>query len=134
MEKKRVLLVEDNSANRMVVEDLLRHAGYEVRSVVRAEDALEIVAQFRPALILMDIQLPEMDGLTATRILRENEATRKTPIIALTAHAMSGDRERCLVAGCNGYITKPIRVEAFRQEIALILDETDSCTSEWTQT
>ena len=119
---KRILLVEDNPANRMVVEDLLNVQGYEVRSAGKAEEAIDVVREFAPDLVLMDIQLPGMDGLTATKILRADSATSRIPIVALTSYAMTGDRERTLIAGCNGYITKPIRVDSFRNEIAAFLD------------
>lgn len=125
VDPKKILLVEDNPANRLVFRDLLETAGYEVDSVEKAEDALTLVRESSPDLILMDLQLPGMDGLTATRILRENKLTRSIPIIALTSHAMPGDRERSLVAGCSGYLTKPIRIEAFRREILSILEKTD---------
>lgn len=123
MSAKKILLVEDNAANRMVFEDLLTADGYEVRSVTQAEDALVLAREFAPDLVLMDIQLPGMDGLTATRILREDKATRDIPIIALTSFAMQGDRDRCLVAGCNGYITKPIRIDSFRKEIVAVFEK-----------
>ena len=129
MELKRILVVEDNPANRMVFADLLGAAGYAVRTVEMAEDALTVAREATPDLILMDIQLPGMDGLTATRILREDKLTRNVPIIALTSYAMPGDRERSLIAGCNGYITKPIRVEAFRQEVAAILEKSGRKTA-----
>ena len=121
MVQKKILLVEDNEANRIVFQDLLEAAGYEIRCVGNAEEALTIAREVRPDLILMDIQLPGMDGLTATRILREDVKTRGIPIIAVSSYAMAGDRERSLVAGCSGYITKPIRAESFRREIAAVL-------------
>ncbi|MCZ6792137.1 MAG: response regulator [Planctomycetota bacterium] len=121
-ELKKVLLVEDNPANRLVFQDLLESAGYEVESVEKAEDAITLVRETTPDLILMDLELPGMDGLTATRILREDKLTRTVSIVALTSHAMPGDRERALLAGCNGYLTKPINVAAFRDEISKILD------------
>ncbi len=129
MSAKKILLVEDNAANRMVFEDLLTAEGYEVRSVTQAEDALTLAREFAPDLVLMDIQLPGMDGLTATRILREDKATREIPIIALTSYAMQGDRERCLVAGCNGYITKPIRIDSFRKEILKVFEKSSRSPS-----
>ncbi len=122
MDGKKILLVEDNPANQMVFRDLLEHMGHEVWLVDRAEEGTDLARARRPDLILMDIQLPGMDGLTATQILREDELTRDIPIVALTSHAMTGDREKALVAGCNAYITKPIRIESFRREISAILD------------
>ena len=118
MDQTTILIVEDNNANRMVFQDLLEAEGYHVVAVPGAEDALSVARDIMPDLILMDIQLQGMDGLTATRKLREDHATRAIPIVAVTSHAMPKDRERTLVAGCNGYITKPIRVKEFRREIA----------------
>lgn len=117
-----VLIVEDNRANRMIFRDLLEEEGYRVTCVDNGEDAITAAAEVEPTLILMDIQLPGMDGLTATRILREDKDLRNIPIIALTSYAMPGDRERCLVAGCSGYITKPIRVKEFREEISAAVE------------
>lgn len=122
MNPLNVLLVEDNRANQMIFRDLLEAEGYHVTCVDNGEDALTAAAEAAPALILMDIQLPGMDGLTATRILREDRHMRNIPIIALTSYAMPGDREKCLVAGCSGYITKPIRVKEFRKEIAAVVE------------
>ena len=117
-----ILLVEDNRANQMVFRDILEAEGYSVKCVGNGEDAIAAATELEPALILMDIQLPGMDGLTATRILREDRKMRNVPIIALTSYAMPGDREKVLVAGCSGYITKPIRVKEFRKEIAAVLE------------
>lgn len=125
MKPIRILLVEDNRANQMIFRDLLEAEGYHVRCVDNGADAVTAAAEFDPALILMDIQLPGMDGVTATRILRENERMRNIPIIALTSYAMTGDREKFLVAGCSGYITKPIRVKEFRKEIAAVVESLD---------
>ena len=116
-----ILLVEDNRANQMVFRDILEAEGYSVKCVGNGEDAVAAATELQPSLILMDIQLPGMDGLTATRILREDRKMRNVPIVALTSYAMPGDREKVLVAGCNGYITKPIRVKEFRKEIAAVL-------------
>lgn len=117
-----VLLVEDNAANRLVFEDLLRAEGYQVHTVQSAEEAIPAARTLLPQLILMDLQLPGMDGLTASRILREDKLTRNIPIFALTSYAMPGDRQKALVAGCNGYISKPIRIQKFREEIRAVLE------------
>lgn len=122
MSQISILLVEDNRANQMIFRDLLEAEGYQVKCVDNGEDAVAAAAEFEPELILMDIQLPGMDGLTATRILREDTNMRNVPIIALTSYAMPGDREKFLVAGCTGYITKPIRVKEFRKEIAAVVE------------
>ncbi len=118
---KKILVVEDNPTNRMIFRDILEADGYEVECLERAEDALRLQRERLPDLILMDVQLPGMDGLTAARILSEDRDTGDVPIIAVTSHAMPGDRERALLAGCSGYITKPIRVKPFREQIALVL-------------
>ena len=118
-----ILLVEDNRANQMVFRDILEMEGYRVKCVNNGEDAVAAARELEPMLILMDIQLPGMDGLTATRILREDRKMRNVPIIALTSYAMPGDREKFLVAGCSGYITKPIRVKEFRKEIRDVLGD-----------
>ena len=105
---QRVLLVEDNEDNRTIYSTVLRHLGYEV---IEAEDGLRAVALARselPALILMDISIPGIDGWEATRMLREDPATRAIPIVALTAHALADDRERAAKAGFSSYLAKPI--------------------------
>jgi CheY-like chemotaxis protein len=126
MTRKKILLIEDNPANRMVFQDLLQVEGYEVICVGNAEDGITRAREIVPDLVLMDIQLPGMDGLTATRVLRSDKLTREILIVALTSHAMTDDREKCISAGCNGYITKPVRVASFRQEIRELLTQSDS--------
>jgi two-component system, NtrC family, sensor kinase len=105
---KRILLVEDNAINRRHVRFLLRSCGYEISEVRNVTEALAALAERHPDLILMDIQLPGIDGLTATRLLKANPATRSIPIVAVTAHAMKGDEVKAFEAGCSGYVTKPI--------------------------
>lgn len=106
--KPIVLLVEDNQMNSRLVEYVLERDGFEVRVMDSAEEAVNSAGADPPDVILMDIQLPGMDGLEATRRLKENASTAKIPILAITAHAMRGDEERILAAGCEGYISKPI--------------------------
>jgi CheY-like chemotaxis protein len=106
--KRRILLVEDNAINRRHVRFLLRSCGYEVTEAPTVPDALTALAVQSPDLILMDIQLPGIDGLTATRLLKANPATTAIPVIAVTAHAMKGDEVKAFEAGCSGYVTKPI--------------------------
>ena len=116
-----VLLVEDNVHNRRIFQGVLSHAGFEV---VEAEDgarALELVRQSRPDLILMDLSIPVVDGWECTRRLKADEATRAIPIIALTAHAMSGDEDRARAAGCDGYLTKPISPKRVVEEVRRVL-------------
>jgi len=115
--KKKILLIEDNEQNRYLATFLLEKKGY---SVIPANDgliALEIAGRIRPDLILLDIQLPTMHGYTVARELRNNPVLSKTPILAVTAYTMPGDREKAMEAGCNGYIEKPIDPETFVTEI-----------------
>lgn len=115
---KKVLLVEDNAANMTLATFLLQSAGYEVISATDAETGVGMARAHSPALILMDIQLPGMDGLQATAQLRADESTRAIPVIALTALAMKGDEERIRAAGCNGYIAKPLDYKSFLATVA----------------
>jgi len=109
----RVLIVEDNTANMRLALFLLESAGHTVLSAVNAEAGLTLARDEKPDLILMDIQLPGMDGLEATMLLKEDDATRAIPVIALTALAMVGDEARIRAAGCDGYIGKPMRYKEF---------------------
>lgn len=104
----KILLVEDNEMNRDMLSRRLERKGYEVDLAVDGQEAVDKAKAGGYDLILMDMSLPEIDGWEATRILRSSPEAEKTPIIALTAHAMSGDRERCLEAGCDNFATKPI--------------------------
>jgi len=113
-----ILLVEDNPVNRRLAEFLLRSQGYQVREATTAKEAFEILQTERPDLIVMDIQLPGMDGLEATKKLKEQPSTAHIPVVAVTSYAMKGDREKALAAGCAGYVTKPIDKSTFIQEIA----------------
>jgi two-component system cell cycle response regulator DivK len=113
-----VLIIEDNATNRTLAEFLLQTAGHEVLTSPDAEAGLALARATHPGLILMDIQLPGMDGLEATMLLKGDEATRDIPVIALTALAMKGDEERIRAAGCDDYIAKPMRYEAFLQTVA----------------
>jgi len=118
MAEKRILLVEDNEVNRRLAGFLLRSHGYQVREATTAAAAFEMVDKERPDLIVMDIQLPGMDGLEITRKLKEQPATADIPVIAVTSYAMKGDREKAFAAGCAGYVTKPIDKNTFIQEVA----------------
>ena len=118
MAGERILLVEDNAVNRRLASFLLRSQGYQVLEAATAQEAFEIIKTDRPDLIVMDIQLPGMDGLEATKKLKEDPATRDIPVVAVTSYAMKGDREKALAAGCAGYITKPIDKTTFVQEIS----------------
>jgi CheY-like chemotaxis protein len=103
-----ILIVDDNAVNLRLAQWLLTSEGFTVRTATDAEEAFQLLREYRPRLILMDLQMPGMDGLSATRQLKADPATRDIIVIALTAFAMSGDRERALAAGCEGYVTKPI--------------------------
>jgi CheY-like chemotaxis protein len=123
MDGKKILLVEDNPVNRRLAVFLLRAHGYEVREATTAMEAFEILQTDQPDLIVMDIQLPGMDGLEITRKLKEQPATADIPVIAVTSYAMKGDREKALAAGCVGYVTKPIDKNTFIQEVAARLGD-----------
>ena len=116
-----VLIVEDNSANMKLAAFLLKSAGYTVLSATDAEAGMMLARDARPNLILMDIQLPGMDGLEAISLLKRDDATRAIPVIALTALAMKGDEERIRAAGCEGYIAKPMRYKEFLATVATLL-------------
>ncbi|HEY4244474.1 MAG TPA: response regulator [Kofleriaceae bacterium] len=121
MAGESILIVDDTPANLKLVRVLLTGAGYDVRTAVDAESALALLATDAPRMILMDLQLPKMDGLTLTRQLKADPRYAHTLIVALTAYAMKGDEEKARAAGCDGYITKPIDIESFEQEIARLL-------------
>ncbi len=108
MSKNSILVVDDNPANAALLSFLLSRKGYDVRTAADANEALLLVEEFAPRLIMMDLQLPGMDGLELTRRLKADPRTRQTIIIALTAYAMKGDEERARAAGCDGYVSKPI--------------------------
>jgi two-component system, cell cycle response regulator DivK len=113
MAAERVLIAEDNGMSMKLFRDVLQASGYETLEATSGEQAVELATQRAPELVLMDIQLAGMDGLTALRRLRENERTAAIPVVALTAQVMTGDRERFLDAGFNGYMAKPVDVLEF---------------------
>ena len=116
-----LLLVEDNEMNRDMLTRRLHKRGYEVDVAVDGQEGLERVKAVRPDLILMDMSLPVIDGWEATRTLKADAATSSIPVIALTAHAMSTDREKALAAGCDGYETKPVELPRLLEAIEKIL-------------
>jgi len=120
---KTILVVDDNEDSRELVKKILKKHGYEVIEAVDGEDAIAKALAYRPDLILMDISIPKIDGYEATRRLKERPDFKDTPIIAFTAHAMRGDQEKALQAGCNGYISKPINVREFPEQIKIYLKE-----------
>jgi len=114
---KRILVVEDNNTNMYLITFILKKNGYEVIEARSGEDGIELAIKEKPDLIIMDIQLPKIDGLETTRRIRKSEANGTIPIVALTSYAMTGDREKALQAGCTGYIEKPIDPETFMGEV-----------------
>lgn len=119
---KTLLLVEDVEDNRDLARLLLEGAGYEVIEAVNGLEAVEMAKAHRPDLILMDLSLPGMDGWEATRAIQAAPETAGIPVVAVTAHAMSGDRDRVLAAGFKGYITKPIEVGSFASQVGQFLE------------
>ena len=119
LEGKKVLVIEDIAENMRLLRAVLRLEGANILEATRAPAGIELAQQHIPDIILMDLQMPEMDGLTATRILREDPRTRDIPIIAVTASVMERDRAQILAAGCDGYVPKPINPDTFAQEIVL---------------
>ena len=118
MAGEEILVVDDNPTNLKLLSYMLAAAGYRVRTVGDAEQALALLAGWRPRLLLVDLQLPGMDGLALTRRLRADPATRDLVIVAVTAYAMRGDQQTARAAGCDGYITKPIDTRALPAAIA----------------
>lgn len=118
----RVLVVEDQSFNLLLVRLLLERAGYTVLTAKTAEEGIELARRDIPELILMDITLPGMNGLEATRLLKSEPQTRGICIVGLSAHAMKGDAEQALVAGCDGYVTKPFDTRTLPQYLKELLE------------
>ena len=125
MAGERIMIVEDNEKNLKLVRDVLRHNGYETVEARTAEDALALAAVEAPDLILMDLELPGMDGIDALGRLKSDEETRGIPVCALTALAMNDDRERCLQTGFDGYLSKPIDIATFPSEVRPLLGASD---------
>jgi two-component system cell cycle response regulator DivK len=122
----KILVVEDNPDNMLLTVMLLESVGHDVLSAVDAEAGLTLARAEQPDLILMDIQLPGMDGLEATALLKADPLTRAVPVIALTALAMKGDEERIRAAGCDGYIAKPIGIQDFLASVAAQMARLDA--------
>lgn len=119
--KARILLIEDNVQNRYLATFLLEQNGYEVIQAETGPAGLDLAARQRPDLILLDIQLPGMDGHAVARALKADPALKSIPIVAVTSYAMVGDREKCLASGAEGYVEKPINPETFVAEIGRFL-------------
>jgi CheY-like chemotaxis protein len=119
--KASILIVDDNVLNLKLAADVLASEGYEVSTALDAEEALEIIRRNSTDLILMDVELPKMDGLALTKKLKDDPLTKHIKIIVLTASAMQGDREKAIAVGCNDYITKPIEIRKLPHQVASVL-------------
>lgn len=119
---RTVLLIEDNEQNRYLATFLLERNGFAVASAADGLSGINLAQTLMPDLILLDIQLPTMDGHAVARLLSSDETLHRIPIVAVTSYAMAGDRERCLEAGCHGYIEKPINPDTFIAEISAYFD------------
>ena len=118
----KVLLVEDNEMNRDMLSRRLVRRGFEVVFAVNGKEGVDLARSEKPDIILMDMSLPVMDGWEATRCVKADEATRSVPVIGLTAHAMSGDREKAIDAGCDDYDTKPVEIDRLLSKIDRLLN------------
>lgn len=114
---KKILIIEDNEKNIYLMNFILTKKGYQVITAKTGEEGVEAAVKEKPDLIIMDIQLPGIDGLEATKKIRGSDADGSIPIVAVTSYALSGDKEKILKAGCNGYIEKPINPETFIEQI-----------------
>ena len=128
MSGERILVVEDNPKNLKLARVLLTGEGYQVRTASDAEEAIDILASFEPRLILMDLQLPGIDGTEALRQIRESDAGGAVPVVAVTAFAMNEDRDRAYAAGFDGYVQKPISVRGLQQQVHDFLTTRGSAT------
>ncbi len=118
---KLILIVDDEPKNVTLIRDLLQVNGYSTNEAINGKQAVELANEDIPDLILMDIQMPEMDGIEATGILKTDAATKNIPILALSSYAMMGDKERLLKAGCDGYMSKPLNIKEFLKTVAEFL-------------
>jgi CheY-like chemotaxis protein len=124
MPTEKILIVDDNPQNLKLARVLLLGEGYDVKTAPDAEEALRVLSNFYPDLILMDLQLPGMDGLDLTRRLKSDPVYRNICIVALTAYAMRGDKEKALAAGCDGYLAKPIDTDQLPKDVRSYIDRT----------
>ncbi len=118
---KRVLVVDDRGASRELIRAVLENTGYEVSEAGDGHEAVQIALQIQPDLILLDLQMPNLDGYGALKLIRSDPRLAKLPVVALTASAMQGDREKALSAGFTGYISKPVKLSFLRTELARLL-------------
>jgi CheY-like chemotaxis protein len=121
MSSGRILVVEDNKDNMTLISDVLHSLDYDVLQATDGEQGIRVTGEERPDLILMDLSLPRMDGWTATKNIKADPDLQNIPVIALTAHAMVGDRERALEAGCDDYVTKPINLRELADKLSQYL-------------
>ena len=126
MKIRTILVIEDNPLNMKLVKGLLKIGNYQMLEANDAESGIQLIREQQPDLVLMDIQLPGMDGLAATKILKEDSDLKDIPIVALTSYAMQGDKEKALEAGCSGYIAKPIDTRMFLETLAQYLEDENS--------
>ena len=122
MAKEKILIVEDNPLNLELIVDILQVRGYEIFTATTGKESIELAKKAMPDLILMDMQLPVLDGYEATRRIRQDPQLKSIPIVALTSYAMRGDKERIFEAGCNGYIAKPIDTRKIIKQIREFLE------------
>jgi len=122
---KSILVVEDNKTNAQLLKDVLGVRGYKVDIVMNGDDALKTLDVTHPDIILMDVQLPGMDGLEVTRILKNNPKTRDIPVIAITAYALKGDRDMAMQAGCDEYMSKPINTRELPKMVERLIGTSD---------
>ena len=127
MAKLKILVVEDDKNNLELLTVVLQTHGYEVVAARTGAEALVAARAEQPALILMDMQMPVMDGYTATQHLKADPATAAIPVVAVTAYALTGDREKVMAAGCADYITKPVNTRELPERLRQILDRTETC-------
>lgn len=121
MAEKCILVIEDNELNMKLFKTLLEIGNYQVLEAINAETGIQLTRKHRPDLVLMDIQLPGMDGLSATRIIKEDSAIKDIPVVAITSYAMQGDEQKAIEAGCAGYMSKPIDTRSFVETISQFL-------------
>ena len=123
MENKKILVVEDNDLNMKLVRSLLKRDGYDIVEAKDAESGIQLAHEHHPDLILMDIQLPGMDGLSATRAINSDDDLKEIPIVALTSYAMQEDKEKTLEAGCVGHLCKPLDTRTFSDTISQFIKQ-----------
>jgi two-component system, cell cycle response regulator DivK len=126
---KKILVVEDNPTNMYLICYIIDQMGHQAIKALTGEEGVEMAVREQPDLILMDIQLPGIDGLEAIQRIRASNIRFPIPIVAITSYAMTGDRERLLAAGCNGYLEKPINSETIIDELKVYLTETNQCAT-----